>query len=370
MKETWQLYGMKSPEEIFADLVEHLSWKAGASLLFEATRAHLLWTQARLRILDKGSNRDLYRRVKSLPAPSQKRVLTAPLFFSLLLEEQDSGAAIEKIEHSIAVEEYLCGKAKTTTVRGWSALGDVQLISAAAEGIQIRDAALRVENLVIDTRSPLEDGVTENELGKIEAFSESELREFQRRVREARNAILDISPIALETLDECVRQVSSIRTSEDTSLTKSSSMNLFLGRMLLTNGASEAWSSSKLIDRVVHESIHSLLYKFELVAPLYTDYQAAVEEKIQSPWSGRTLSLRSFVHACFVWFGLKCFWEMDMLHRGDIHLREAQQGFAVTNPLETLGAEARQLVQPYVWNAIASIYHRVDIEKDAIRPNA
>jgi HEXXH motif-containing protein len=63
-----------------------------------------------------------------------------------------------------------------------------------------------------------------------------------------------------------------------------------------------------LIDALVHESIHSLLYLIEAREPFYLSSDARQACIARSPWSGRSLSLHSYVHACFVWFGLWNFW--------------------------------------------------------------
>jgi HEXXH motif-containing protein len=64
--------------------------------------------------------------------------------------------------------------------------------------------------------------------------------------------------------------------------------------------------SLKLANALVHEAIHSLLYMVELMEPFYVFEDRAFE--VASPWTGNLLSLRSYVHACFVWFGLWNFW--------------------------------------------------------------
>jgi HEXXH motif-containing protein len=64
----------------------------------------------------------------------------------------------------------------------------------------------------------------------------------------------------------------------------------------------------RLVDALVHESIHSLLYLVEAREPFYLSSVARRAYTARSPWTGRDLSLHSYVHACFVWFGLWNFW--------------------------------------------------------------
>ena len=63
-------------------------------------------------------------------------------------------------------------------------------------------------------------------------------------------------------------------------------------------------------DALVHEAIHAVVYRLELIEFLHLDDRASLAQQTTSPWSGRSLTLRSFVHACFVWYGLWHLWQM------------------------------------------------------------
>jgi hypothetical protein len=63
----------------------------------------------------------------------------------------------------------------------------------------------------------------------------------------------------------------------------------------------------RLIDAVVHESVHAAIYMYEpLVAPLCRAKPRKL--RVQSCWSGRVLTLDQYVQACFVWWGLLNLW--------------------------------------------------------------
>ena len=51
-----------------------------------------------------------------------------------------------------------------------------------------------------------------------------------------------------------------------------------------------------------------LIAKMELADGLFSTYRKAQGIAAISPWSNWRLPLRTFVHACFVWFGLWHFW--------------------------------------------------------------
>ncbi len=67
----------------------------------------------------------------------------------------------------------------------------------------------------------------------------------------------------------------------------------------------------EMTEAVIHEAIHSILYKIELFEEFYLVDPSRVH--MQSPWTNRKLRLHSFTHACFVWFALNCFAKKEVL---------------------------------------------------------
>ncbi|MFJ9696303.1 aKG-HExxH-type peptide beta-hydroxylase [Kitasatospora sp. NPDC101183] len=116
-----------------------------------------------------------------------------------------------------------------------------------------------------------------------------------------------------------------------------------------------------LMDAVLHEAVHGLLYMVEEQESWFTDPAAPWASSMRSPWSGRDLPLHSFVQACFVWFALVCFWREAEVEGADGMFRRAARGFedgrlpavirslpavdpAVREVLLDLAAQARDLV--------------------------
>ena len=65
-------------------------------------------------------------------------------------------------------------------------------------------------------------------------------------------------------------------------------------------------NSEMLVDSLIHEAIHSYLYAVEQKRPWLKDIQD--NGVIRSPWTNNELRIDSYLHACFVWFGLFSFW--------------------------------------------------------------
>jgi hypothetical protein len=63
-----------------------------------------------------------------------------------------------------------------------------------------------------------------------------------------------------------------------------------------------------IADALIHEAIHSGIYWLEIDEPLFFGDGPNGSLRLCSPWTGRALPPQTFVHACFVWAGLKQFW--------------------------------------------------------------
>lgn len=97
----------------------------------------------------------------------------------------------------------------------------------------------------------------------------------------------------------------------------------FVGRTVLGNA--ELVNSEILIDSLIHEAIHSLLYMIDAKypwqpTPAESDQMGNV---ILSPWSGNMLSVRNYLQAIFVWYGLFNLWKFA------VEKNVYQQEFAV-----------------------------------------
>jgi hypothetical protein len=87
----------------------------------------------------------------------------------------------------------------------------------------------------------------------------------------------------------------------------SSSFQDYIGLVLLTNPHLKHVHVALVAEALVHEAIHSLLGLWEAEAPFVLG-AAARHERVTSPWTGASLRLPSYVHACLVWYGLLRFW--------------------------------------------------------------
>ena len=84
-----------------------------------------------------------------------------------------------------------------------------------------------------------------------------------------------------------------------------------------------------LIDSIIHESIHSLLFTTEVVN---CERLVDLSEVVFSPWTGNPITVDNFLQAIYVWYGLFHFWQLA-LGKGmagrcaEKYLARAQTGF-------------------------------------------
>ena len=145
----------------------------------------------------------------------------------------------------------------------------------------------------------------------------------------------------------------------------SGSNGQFVGRSFITNVQSSVVTVEAVADAIVHEGIHGLLYMQQVMQPwgppelIYNQTPVA-----KSPWTGNLLPLRSFLEACFVWYGLLHFWcyalvnpvfEQREVRR---HLGRALSGF-VRQRLTDLVDEQREKLSPDVIDSVAALQTNV-----------
>ncbi len=112
------------------------------------------------------------------------------------------------------------------------------------------------------------------------------------------------------------------------------------GRILLLGV--ELYPLSVLTSTLVHESIHQVLYILEWAGPFIIEDPDARAAQLKSGWSGRDLTLSSYVHACFVWYGLANFWararSSEVFEAVNVQeeMARSMAGFRDGNPLDLL----------------------------------
>jgi HEXXH motif-containing protein len=88
----------------------------------------------------------------------------------------------------------------------------------------------------------------------------------------------------------------------------SSTFRQYPGLVRLTNPHLDGVDTAILTEAIVHESIHSLLHIHEALESPFVSTAEGWDVAVTSPWSGSSILLHSYLHACFVWYGIYWLW--------------------------------------------------------------
>jgi hypothetical protein len=365
---------MTIDRSLIAGLPKFLTWTAGIDLLQTACKIYVHWSYDRLRTWAEFADTNLFDVVRALPKPNQQRLLLAPRSFNLLLSSSEPGPEeVGKLKKLIGMEQHLCRQGSEYQRNDWSALGDYYLPSDMETGDRLDDGLLTawsprqsfnapaLGHIVLDAYSPYPDTPYPADVGEVTTITAEEIAIATKRLEESLNYIRSISRVAASTIDESVQVVTPARAPNSPEVTVALSQRTTIGRVGMINLHSDRWTVYKTSNSLVHEAIHSLIYKLELACDLYTDNAGPWRIEAVSPWTGRTLFVHSFVHACFVWFGLWKFWSLADGEDPSVRkFREkARIGFLPGSPLKGISEEAFECIQPDVRLAIEEMCQQV-----------
>jgi hypothetical protein len=176
-------------------------------------------------------------------------------------------------------------------------------------------------------------------------YSEEEKALVCERLNETFRRIERVSEATAYLIKQRVKVIIPLKRADGGS--GSTSQPRYPGRILLRGV--EICSYGALASGLVHESMHQVLYILEWVGPFIVEDPDMRAVEIKSAWTGRDLPLHSFIHACFIWYGLSTFWALarstDAFEPADIgrQLKRSLSGFREQNPIEHLAPYAGML---------------------------
>ena len=228
-----------------------------------------------------------------------------------LLEEQKQTAFLT----SPAVAAFLTGgmpsqSASVIPALAQLLLADIQMSDngLSSRGMSYADKTLSIGTVIkaVDHQSCQDLTGIDFDLRSSGNLNESQLMRVMAGIREASGLLQGAAPLAAMLIREYV-EVLVLRRSEDPKFL-SSSFSRKIGLVLLTNPNLENVDQYVLADALLHEAIHSILYVYEFVLGDFIVNPQSAPDRVTSPWTGAELPLRSYIHACIVWYGLYWFW--------------------------------------------------------------
>lgn len=258
-----------------------------------------------------------------MPAEAQQRILLAPETYRRVIYRSSCSPQETRsfLENSIAAEWARIGGGADSRAHStsgvWTALGDYYFPAGLhPAGAAPNDASPYVAprihgEAILDAFSPYSWVTTQTDAEPMLSHTPAELRLVEARIDEAWKGVLAVHPPVSEMVRTFIRVISVKKSQGEAVNFGSSSWGRYVGKTGLTNCHTPYTSVARIMNALVHEMIHSVLYVVERVEPFRLHSRALEAITIRSPWSGRELPVPSFLHACFVWYGLWNFW---MLH--------------------------------------------------------
>lgn len=187
-------------------------------------------------------------------------------------------------------------------------------------------------DLIVDFDTPLQIAKRGDADPGLKPVTPSQCDPIRAKLHEAMEILAHHAVTALRFTSSFIYLLCIREEAGDRAAFSSVSFGCYPGLALLSNCHSPDVGAHKLADALVHEAIHSALFLFETTKhPLLTG-QPPAHLLLQSPWTGRQLSVDSYVQACFVWYGLAHLWKQmtsgaDEIGEAATFLRQAQGGF-------------------------------------------
>jgi hypothetical protein len=146
-----------------------------------------------------------------------------------------------------------------------------------------------------------------------------------------------------------------------------------IGRPVLRNPQSLAATEMELIDSIIHETIHAIVDIINLEQPLMLDHNILMLQRGNSPWTGRSLDLYTYIHACLVWYGLWHFWAralgQDVFPDGAVlhYMKLSAKGFMSPDLLEPI-LPICQAIEPSLIDLIGNMQKCIQSNLSVLNP--
>ena len=263
----------------------------------------------------------LLNSLADLPSESYLRILLAPETSrrTYAAHKHPSPTFLLLFESWCTAEELRLGRDKMIAEPVWTALGDA---CWSPGGRRLTLEAARVsDKIVADFDSPWRYRSAASVADPLEDWREGP--PFEPTMRSWLVSALErsINRIAGTSLDahllllNVTRSIVLVSRTDPLRPFSSQSQRAVPGRTMLVFDSSLPHTeppgdlgTARLADALIHEAIHSALDWWEIDVPLFPGDEPDATLRICSPWTGKQLPAQTFIHACFVWAGLRRFW--------------------------------------------------------------
>ena len=298
---------------LYARLAKLLQWQSEDDLL-DATKPALLATALRRfeavreDIIANFPEHEslLIGRFEALDEEARTAIVTSPEGFlaKTAVADGNSDRAIAYYENAIGYAEWQAGRAPATKACCWSALGDACIWFEGGRYVHWQAPRIGM-GVALDFTCPATRGQLYGMPGGNIAISGELQTHIAGKVDAIARTMCDTAP-AMQRFFRDFARVFVIRTDPAHDRFIGGSVKLTPGRVVLLNAHLDSATPEAIMDGMIHETIHSVIDHAEFVSPMIRD-PAGMKVRIVSPWSGRDLDANTYLQACFVWYGLACY---------------------------------------------------------------
>ena len=285
--------------------------------------------------------------LQALPHRAVCRFITAPETLQRTITlpvEKNPARHISFLCNALMAERALSQEGRGAARPCWTALGDFYFCGGRNDpAVDMRDstwtasvngcAPRLTDSVPLDFVSPLAQSATPCK-SAFQPYTPEEIKVASNALQDSFTRIGSVKPAA--QIITGFAKVIVLRKDKPADLHSSSSMRNYPGRLMLRNP--EAADAGALASSMIHESIHHFLYTVEFSG----EFVSLEGARVPSPWTGRELALHSYLHACFVWYGLAQFWHKQLTMNVfepqmiETQLSRALAGFRTANPVDAL----------------------------------
>ena len=360
---------VRKPRSITEQACSILEWKDRTMLVDAIRRDHLVQLEGMFHRWSEDLTRNepanveaIIELLRSLPQAAYERFLIAPSTYSKLFNDRETQAT-GKVDFVLqALQAELC---RSTSRRAeqplWTALGDLYIPPSSDR--QPSRAPHLFDSIAVDFDSPHSGISMPGGPERLDPIPHAHRTQVVKNLVDAMCGIEHVAPHAADLILTTTKAIACKRDLIDRHSFGSSSWSWQIGKVGLSNPDLDSVTVEMLANALVHESIHSILYMIEVHKP-FICLKEAERTQITSPWSQRSLYLPSFLHACFVWFGLFSFWERARgvgvfnEHESQILHTRSGAGF-LDGPLVARLDGVKESLDPDVLRAIAFMQETV-----------
>lgn len=256
-----------------------------------------------------------------LPESARRRFLRAPSVAMLLRRHAGNQFDGRLFAELILAELATCGILLELPESLWSARGDQFLDQSAPLRWTLSGPTLGDTGITLDLASPFQFPDDEFGIATTIPHNSAELEIVTSKLLNSIAELRQHCAPALALVTTFTEVLALRREPEQALSFYSSTFSGYPGLVRLTNGHLPGADISALVEAMVHEAIHCILHVNEELEEPFVRVEEANHTKVVSSWTGSTIRLQSYIHACVVWYGVYWLWSIEGFASGSAQVQ-------------------------------------------------